>query len=252
MLDAGQVQAFQKDGFLILRGFADPRAWSEIRAAAEEDLARANPPVEYEADVRYPGAPASLQSEGGRTVRRLLRAWDRHPVFRDWGRSRALGGVLRALLGPRPLLVQAHHNCVMTKQPRFSSDTGWHQDIRYWSFTKPGLVTAWLALTEEHPDNGCLRLLPGSHLEPLAADMLDAGKFLRTDHPRVQEWLRQEVPARLEPGDVLLFDARTFHAASRNRTGVTKLSLVFTYKDSDNDALPDTRSSALPEIPLAI
>lgn len=251
MLDADQVQAFQRDGFVVLRGFVAPHACSGLRAAAEDELSRGAEPAEYEADVSYPGSPGSREAEGGRTIRRLLRAYDRHPAFREWACAPPLASVLRALLGPRPLLVQAHHNCVMTKQPRFSSDTGWHQDIRYWSFTKPGLVTAWLALTEEHQGNGCLRLVPGSHLEPLADDMLDVRKFLRADHPRVQSWLRREVAACLVPGDVLLFDGRTFHAASRNRTETAKLSLVFTYKDSDNNALPGTRSSALPEIPLA-
>jgi len=46
-----------------------------------------------------------------------------------------------SILGPSLELSQAHHNCIMTKNPAFSSATGWHQDIRYWSFQKPELVS---------------------------------------------------------------------------------------------------------------
>ena len=61
---------------------------------------------------------------------------------------------------------QAHHNCVMTKNPGYSSETHWHQDIRYWSFQQPELVSVWTALGREHKGNGCLRVLPGSHQGP--------------------------------------------------------------------------------------
>jgi phytanoyl-CoA hydroxylase len=54
----------------------------------------------------------------------------------------------------------------------------------------------------------------------------------------------------LEPGDVVFFHCRTFHAAAANRTGQTKFSLVFTYHALDNSPLPGTRSAATPSIPF--
>jgi phytanoyl-CoA hydroxylase len=136
----------------------------------------------------------------------------------------------------------------MTKSPQFSSETGWHQDIRYWSYTRPELVSAWLALGSERPDNGCLQLLPGTHREPISRDRLDVDLFLRPDLPQNQELIRDAVSAELGPGDVLLFHARTFHAAGANHTSETKLSVVFTYRGADNRPLPGSRSASLPEL----
>jgi phytanoyl-CoA hydroxylase len=157
---------------------------------------------------------------------------------------------LRQLLGPAIDLSQAHHNCVMTKNPAFSSATGWHRDIRYWSFERPDLVSAWLALGSEHADNGGLLLVPGSHRLELSPDRYDEAFFFRTDLDRNRSILANQVPAALEAGDVLFFNARLLHAAGRNATGDRKLAVVFTFHATDNRPVPGTRSASLPDIPL--
>ncbi|MHB1949990.1 MAG: phytanoyl-CoA dioxygenase family protein [Acidiferrobacteraceae bacterium] len=252
MLADDQKRRFQREGYLILPGFADAVTVAALRAAAKDELAQNTGFVEYESDVHYPGSPPTRESEGGRTARRLLRAFDRRLEFRTWAQSSSLAGAVSELLCAPPVLVQAHHNCVMTKQPRYSSETGWHQDIRYWSYERPDLVTAWLALTEERPDNGCLRLLPGSHRHELPREAFDERLFLRTEHPEARAWLGRETVAALAPGDLLLFHALTLHAAGRNLSDQPKLSLVFTYKGRDNKPVPGSRSAALPDVPLVV
>jgi len=157
---------------------------------------------------------------------------------------------LRQLLGPQVALAQAHHNCVMTKDPRYSSITSWHRDFRYWSYERAELVSVWLALGEERPDNGCLMLLPGSHVSDYSAERLDRAQFLRTDVAENAELLGQRIYAELDPGDALFFHCRLFHAASHNRTAATKYSVVFTYHAADNRPLPGTRSAAMEDVPL--
>jgi phytanoyl-CoA hydroxylase len=207
--------------------------------------------VEYETDTHYPGAPATLDAPGGRTVRRLLQAYARADVFREWALSPLIAGRLAQLLGPGVMLSQAHHNCVMTKNPAYSSLTQWHRDIRYWSFEKPELVSVWLALGEERLNNGCLLLLPGSQRVDFAPGQLDAAQFLRTDIDENRALLRTQIAAELHAGDVLFFHCRLFHAAGSNQTADTKLSVVHSYHAADNHPLPGTRSAALPEVPLS-
>jgi len=217
---------------------------------ATSHLARAIAPLEYEADVRYPGSPDSHDAPGGRTVRRLLQAYARDPLFARWATSPAVADHLHALLGPAVELSQAHHNCVMTKDPRYGSLTSWHRDIRYWSFERPELVSTWLALGRERVENGCLLVLPGSHAIDLGPDRLDEAQFLRTDVEANAPLIAAQAPVELEPGDVLFFHSRLFHAAGRNRTGQTKYSVVFTYHAADNRPLPGSRSASLPDIAL--
>ena len=243
-----ELESYRQDGFVVARALASAERVATLREAVLRHLREQIGPAEYEADLHYPGAPASRDAPGGSTTRRLLQAYARHPAFREWASSSEVTGPLRQLLGEGVMLSQSHHNCVMTKQPRYSSLTGWHQDIRYWSFQRPELVSLWLALGHELPDNGCLWFLPGSHLLDLARERLDDALFLREDLPENQPLIATRVAPRLEPGDAVYFHCRTFHAAGSNRTDQPKLSLVFTYHAADNAPLAGTRSASLPSI----
>lgn len=247
---AEEVSLFERDGYLIARGLAPAALLKRMREVTHEGLARVIEPVEFEADLRYPGAPASLDSEGGRTVRRLKQALTRDYAFLQWIIYPGMLNRLKQLLGPRVVCPLAHHNCIMTKEPRYSSDTGWHQDIRYWSFTRPELVNVWVALGEERPENGCLKLIPRTHRMTFQREQLDDELFLREDHPANQSLLSQAVHAPLEPGDVLFFHCLSYHAASRNYSTEPKLSAVFTFRPLDNPPLPNSRSSDAPELLL--
>ena len=245
-----QIAEFDRDGFVIARKLAAHELCERMKALAQRHLAAEIGPLEYEAQVKYPGASASLDAPGGRTVRRLLQAYARDPLFREWAISAEIANRLRQLLGPRLELSQAHHNCVMTKNPAFSSATGWHQDIRYWSFEKPELVSVWLALGPEHEDNGCLWLVPGSHRMELRREQYDDDRFFRADRDENRKILRAKIAGELDEGDVLFFHCRLLHAAGQNRTALTKFAAVFTYHDTGNRPLPGTRSASLPEIPF--
>ncbi len=250
MFSAAEVAQFARDGYCIVRGLVPADECARMRAVAGRHLAAAVPPLEYEADTQYPGAPPSRTAPGGRTVRRLLQAYARDAVFREWAAAPPVVTRLRQLLGPQIALSQAHHNCVMTKDPDWGSLTSWHRDIRYWSYERPELVSVWLALGEERPDNGCLLLLPGTHVMAFDAARLDAAQFLRTDVAANAELLRTQVCAELDPGDVLFFHCRLFHAAGSNRSARTKFSAVFTYRAIDNHPLPGTRSASMPDVVL--
>jgi phytanoyl-CoA hydroxylase len=221
-----------------------------MKALAMRHLAVETQPLEYESQVHYPGSPASIDAPGGRTVRRLLQACARDRLYSDWATSAPLANRLRQLLGPHLQLSQAHHNCIMTKNPAFSSATGWHQDIRYWSFEKPELVSVWLALGREHEENGCLWLVPGSHRMEFCREQFDADLFFRGNLNENSMVLQGKIPAELDAGDVLFFHCRLLHAAGRNRTDLTKLAAVFTYHAADNHPLPGTKSASLKDVTL--
>lgn len=242
------VATFEREGFLVVRQMADAEIRQRMQGAIRDQLERRVEPIEYEADLQYPGAPVSRSAEGGGTARRLRQAHARGAVFTEWLQHPAVVGRLKCLLDAPLYCPLAHHNCVMTKHPQFSSETGWHQDIRYWSFTQRHLVNVWLALGRETPENGCLRVIPGTHCQTFSADRLDNDLFLRTDLPDNQELIDSAVNVELMAGDVLFFHCRTFHAAGPNLTDEAKLSVVFTYRGEGNPPLAETRSAALPEM----
>ena len=247
-----QLAEFNRDGFLIVRGLAPRELCERMKVVARRHLADETGPIEYESRVQYPGSPDALDVPGGSTVRRLLQACERDPLFRGWATSAEIAMRLQQRLGPYVNLSQVHHNCIMTKNPAFSSATGWHQDIRYWSFERPDLVSAWLALGPECKDNGCLWVVPGSHKLDITRERYDEALFFRDDCEENDKVLAARVAVELDAGDVLFFHCRTLHAAGRNLTGDTKFAAVFTYYAANNRPIPGTRSAALADIPLDV
>lgn len=244
--------AFKRDGFLVRRQMVSESARHQMQQIASDHLDELIAPIEYEIDVRYPGSPSDPNAPGARTSRRLLQAYARHEVFRTWATSADVAGTLKSLFDSEqePMLSQCHHNCVMTKAPGYSSVTLWHQDNRYWSFDYENLISVWMALGAENKQNGCLRVIPGSHKLSLDSGRFDAAMFLRPDLPENKALIGAAEVVELGPGDALFFHSRLFHAAGRNLSDETKLSVVFTYHEAGNHPIRDTRSDRFPSIGL--
>ncbi|WP_332609979.1 phytanoyl-CoA dioxygenase family protein [Achromobacter sp. ESBL13] len=245
-----QIAVLRQQGFVVARQFADPARVAALRALAERHLQEHAAPIEYEADLRYPGAPESRDAQGGLTVRRLLNAYARDPLFAQWATDPAIGQWLARYFGEPAVLSTVHHNCVMTKHPAYGSLTGWHQDIRYWSFSDTDLVSCWLALVPESSGNGGLSFIPRSHTASFAPEQFDEKKFFREDAPQNADWIAQAVSPTLEAGDVVFFHCRTLHAAPGNRSDRVKLSLVHTYHPASCHPIAGTRSASQPDVPL--
>lgn len=244
-------QRFRTQGYFIARGLFDTAACDRLRVQVHKALAPLAAPVEFEADVGYPGAPNDRGAPGGNTPRRLLYAYARHPVFQDLATGDSIERHLAMLSGDSDwLLSQCHHNCIMTKAPGYSSETHWHQDMRYWSFDVPELISVWVALGDETERNGALQVIPGSHAMDIDRGRLDRDLFLRPELPTNAQLIESAEPIELGQGDVLFFHCRLFHAAGWNRSEHTKLSCVFTYHRAGNRPIPGTRSAAFESIPM--
>lgn len=65
----------------------------------------------------------------------------------------------------------------MCKAPRVGPPARWHQDGGPWQARLGGAaaVTAWIALDDATTENGCLRVVPGSHTAGLRPMTPDAG-----------------------------------------------------------------------------
>ena len=249
-LSAPQLQQFHSDGYLVLPQLVPLAACDAMIAVTRAHLQSGQGPVEYETELGYPGAPASFEAPGGRTIRRLRGAWDRDACFRAWAGDPAQVERVGQLLAEPVVLTLAHHNCVMTKHPHFGTATGWHRDIRYWSFARPDLVIAWLALGPENGQTGGLRFIPGSHKLDIAPHRLDALDFLRPEVAENQTLFASGIQPDLGKGDVVLFHSRLFHAAGRNDTEAVKMSVAFAYRGVSNPPVAGTRSAAAGEVPL--
>jgi non-haem Fe2+, alpha-ketoglutarate-dependent halogenase len=69
--------------------------------------------------------------------------------------------LVEAAVGPDILLMSSGF---FVKQPGSSSEfVAWHQDTMYWGLEPPFAATVWLALDDSDTENGCMRVIPGTH-----------------------------------------------------------------------------------------
>ena len=250
-LSCAQIEQFKIDGYLVLPSLLSNDELEKLRAITGEHSEQRIRPFELETTVSYPGAPLDEAAEGGQTIRRLLMAYQRHKHFAKQAERVEITGSIKQILNSENVVLNPnHHNCIMTKQPEFSSETLWHRDTRYWNFDNKYLINAWFALGDEHQENGAMKILPGSHRWEVQERALDDAQFLKLEHPDNQYRLATQRLVTLNKGDVLLFSAHCFHAAGKNTTNSAKYSLVFTYHGEDTKPIPGTHSASKPEISI--
>lgn len=244
-LSASQLAQFNADGFLVLRQFADPELCDMILDLAKVHLKYKIPPIETESE--YVGVDKEVLRV---TVRRLRQVYHRDIVFKTWMENKKIRPILEQILEDAPVLTLAHHNSIMTKMPHTSTETSWHQDIRYWHFENDNLVSVWLALDEEFDENGVLEFIPGSHKMRFSPEQFEGKQYFSCTAPENQRLIGTKTSTVLQKGDVVLFHGRLLHRANKNSTDKAKISFVYTVKGKSNRAIEGTRSAAYPEISL--
>lgn len=67
---------------------------------------------------------------------------------------------IEPFLGPNIALFAAHY---ISKPPHDGQPVLWHQDGNYWPLEPMEVITIWLAGDHSTPENGCMRVIPGTH-----------------------------------------------------------------------------------------
>ena len=130
------------------------------------------------------------------------------------------------LVGPDILLT---NSIFRIKEPGSASFYGWHQDaarIR----VEPGFVLAFIAISEATPDNGCLRVIPGTHREVRPFSLVS---YADRQVARVREVDESgAVDMVLAKGQVGLLHCNTVHGSDPNRSPGRRIGLVNDYTPS--------------------
>jgi hypothetical protein len=118
------------------------------------------------------------------------------------------------------------------KGPKVGSVVEWHQDFSYYPHTNTDLLSALVFLDDASVKNGCLRVVPGSHLQGLRSH--DVGGFFRGKVSGVDE--SQAVEVEVKAGGVLFLHCLTLHASARNESTQPRRTFLPAYRAAD--ALP--------------
>ncbi|MET7437477.1 phytanoyl-CoA dioxygenase family protein [Streptomyces sp. NPDC004082] len=161
-----------------------------------------------------------------------------HPLIRNdafWARlvsDRRLVDIAEFFLGPDLACFTAHYIC---KPPYDGQPVLWHQDGAYWTLSPMEALTVWLAVDESTTENGCLRMIPGSHELPLhkpsSRTDTDNMLFSASDEDLVREWVEKRgvVDIELQPGDVSIHHPHLLHYSEANTSAKRRCGLDMGY-----------------------
>lgn len=224
-LGLDQVAQYRRQGFLVLPGALGPAHVQACRQAlvglASFALPRRETSIAWEAGEPPAGTPPE---ERVRFVRKFMDFCADAPALHDAAMSAAVHDALDAVLGRGRVLFQ---EMALVKPPLIGGEKPWHQDCAYFRVTDPSLVVGvWIALDAALPENGCMEVIPGSHLwGPMPH--VHENDFNRCRIP--DELLRrsQAVKVPMQPGDALLFSGLLQHYTAPNRSALTRQAVQF-------------------------
>ncbi len=118
----------------------------------------------------------------------------------------------------------------ISKPPFSGQPVLWHQDGAYWPLEPMEVVTLWLAVDESTPENGCMRVIPGSHKEGLHGlrDNKDVDNVLGSQSD-VDVDEAKAVDLILNPGDVEVHHPNIMHGSNANTSPKRRCGLTIRY-----------------------
>ena len=177
-------------------------------------------------DFRLPGE--TLEEIRGAHGRLLTK----HPEFRDYcscllaydtgflnaARNPDVLDMVSQLIGPDFAL---WNSSFFAKPAGNGKRTPWHQDGEYWPIRPLATCTVWIAVDAATPENGCLRVIRGSHQErrlrrhrTVSAEGVTLTQELEPD----EFGERLAVDLELAPGQISLHDVFLLHGSEANRS----------------------------------
>lgn len=219
-----QIEAYQRDGFMVQREFLSPDEVREMKAAvleAVEELGRR----------KVAGRPPEDDWLAGddfydHVFTQRLNLWLINDTIRKYMLDPALGRMASELEGVDGM--RMWHDQTLIKEP-FGNPTAWHLDNPYWSFSSRHATSLWIALEDATMGNGCMWFIPGTHKMAtfegpgIGADMGGIFKM----YPEMANI--DPVAAPMKAGDCSFHNGLTAHGAGANMTRTRRIAMTCAY-----------------------
>lgn len=257
MLSAHQLDAWQRDGWLVLPHFKSPAEVAAVRERALQ-LVEAFDPGEQAAvfstvrPERLADAALIASAEAmhgfleeealddqGRlrqpkaaSVNKIGHALhDLDPVFDAFSHGPALAALAADLGLRQPQLWQS---MLIFKQPGIGGEVRWHQDASFFVTHPHTVTTFWFALEDATRDNGCLWAERGGHRGPLRERFVrEAGDRLRLERLDDTPWptTAEAQPLEVQAGTLVCFHGLLPHYSAPNRSPQRRMAYTLHVTD---------------------
>ena len=236
------ILLYQRDGYLVMKGFFSQAETDKLYAAALEDEAMRKNALD-------------LNDQTGKKTRLSLWFTPGDDIFGYLSRSRRTIDMVTHLLGDEAPVCHFHTK-LMQKEPRVGGAWEWHQDYGYWykdQFMFPDqMISVMVALTPANKENGCLQVIRGSH-QMGRVNHGFAGEQVGADIAMVENALKtmELVYCELDPGDALFFHSNLLHRSEANLSDRPRWSIISCYNLASNMAYNEHSTSwKVPIVPV--
>jgi phytanoyl-CoA hydroxylase len=256
MLQANQIDAWHREGYLALPGFKPEADLAAARARAlaiveafdpaqgasrfstrDRSLVADRRLLDSADQVHCFFEEEALDEQGrlrvpkAQSINKIGHALhDRDPVFDCFSHGPALAELAADLGLQQP---QVWQSMLIFKQPHIGGEVGWHQDASFFVTDPITVTTFWFALEDATLDNGCLWLEPGGHRGPLRERYVCEGGTLRMDKLDDTPWPGPDraVPLPVAAGTLVVFHGLLPHYSAPNRSPRSRLAYTLHVTD---------------------
>jgi ectoine hydroxylase len=238
-LDAAALESYDRTGYLVLPGLLSAGEVEECRA----ELRRLNE------DRALRGSERVVLEPDSEEIRSVFEAEKVSEVFADLIFSPRLTGIARQVLGSG---VYVHQSRVNYKPAFGGAEFDWHSDFETWhaedGMPRPRAFSVSIALTENHPFNGPLMVMPGSHrtFVPSVGETPDDfhKQSLRVHRITVGSPGEKHLTTMAErhgidqitgpAGSAVMFDSNILHGSNGNITPFPRSNIFIVYNSVEN------------------
>lgn len=167
----------------------------------------------------------------------------RHPVFSDYCSALLAYDTWFLSVARRPDILDMVEQVIgsdfalwnssfFAKPAKVGTRTPWHQDGEYWPIEPLATCTVWIALDASTTENGCLRVIPGSHKSRKLAkhnrsDAANIALNLELDAAEFDE--SDAVDIVLQPGEISIHDVYLYHGSEPNLSDHSRRGMTLRY-----------------------
>ncbi|WP_417517225.1 phytanoyl-CoA dioxygenase family protein [Minwuia sp.] len=208
-----QVDAFWRDGAILVEDAISPEWVARVRQAIENDIAEPGP---FFNNYVLPN---------GKRFHGNLRLWETDPDFRAYCFESPLPAMAAQIMDTSK--VTLFYDQLFVKEPGADHPTRWHNDQPYWPVRGRQVMSFWLALDDVTADSGRMEFVAGSHdwerwfqpepFAPGAADYERGENYEDIPDIDADRSAYDLLAWDMKPGDVIAFHAMAVHAAGGNR-----------------------------------
>jgi ectoine hydroxylase-related dioxygenase (phytanoyl-CoA dioxygenase family) len=220
------VAQYWRQGYLTAPSVLSEQQLVELRQEADRLVALCSAqPERYARRIEWEVDHLAEEHRKGmdKVIRKLEPISDLSPRFAELAFAEGIAGPAAAIFGGP---VELFEDKLNLKLPG-GSPYPWHQDwVCCWRAHTDELITCFIYLEDADETNGCLQVIPGSHVGKPCLPFKPGSRF-EIDPAYVDR--DKAVPVPLKAGEMILFDPYLLHFSDLNRSRVPRRAIIYTY-----------------------